>query len=134
MRYIVLKGLKPLPIKAKGLDGKLVDAPFGALDLVRWLIDNDKHFNSDGSGVRAGARIETQLEKAKHFLALEDADWVKLKEAADSPNVSGGMFGGGSNAYPVQPARRLEPFLTAIQDAAEKQPGEEPKRAKGKAA
>lgn len=112
MRYVVLADLEPVTAKAKGDGGQLVDAPFGPADLVRWLLDSDKRFVSDAPGIRAAVRIETQLAKADRFLALEDGDWVKLKEAAESPSVG----------YPLSPARRLAPFLDAISNAGERQP------------
>lgn len=123
MRYVLLVGLEPLASKAKAADGTLVDLPFTALDLIRYLIDGDKRFVADGPGIRAAARVEEQTCKADRFLALEDADWVKLKEAAESPSVP----------YPLQPPRRLAPFIAAIQDAGEKHPAppaDKPKKGK----
>lgn len=115
MRYVSLAGLEPLPSKAKDPEsGKLVDAPFTFVGLVNWFIDGDKRFVSDGAGIRSAGRIAQQLEKAGHFLALEEADWVKLKEAAESPSVP----------YPLNPPRRLAPFLEAIASATERQPSQ----------
>lgn len=112
MRYVSLGGLEPLPSKAKDGAGQLVDAPFTFANLVYWFIDGDKRFVSDAPGIRAAGRVAQQLEKAKDFLALEEADWVKLKEAAENPSVP----------YPLSPPRRLAPFLEAISSAGERQP------------
>jgi hypothetical protein len=112
MRYVALAGLEPLTAKARDSAGQLVDAPFVFADLVRYFIDGDKRFVSDASGIRSALRVEEQLAKANGFLALEEADWVRLKEAAESPSVP----------YPLAPPRRLSPFLDAIQKAPERQP------------
>jgi hypothetical protein len=112
MRYVALAGLEPLTAKARDTGGQLVDAPFAFADLVRYLIDGDKRFVSDGAGIRSASRVEAQLAKANGFLALEEADWARLKEAAESPSVP----------YPLAPPRRLSPFLGAISEATEKHP------------
>ena len=122
MRYVLLEGLEPVPSKARDESGRLVDAPFTCLNFVRALIDSDRQFVSDAAGLKASLRIEEALEKADRFLQLEESDWSRLRQASDTPTAG----------FPLQPARRLLPFINAIQNASEKQPAPKQPTPKGK--
>jgi len=78
---------------------------------VRRIIDTDKRFNESGQGIRAAARVEAALTKiatnedGERTVFLEEADWVILRDAVESP--SGGV-------YPISPGRVLAPYIEAI--------------------
>lgn len=76
-------------------------------DFVRWTLGTHPSFNSDGQGIRASVRIESQLAAGGKKLTLDAEDYDRLRSAADSPQ-------GG---YPIRPASRLVPFLDAIEGA-----------------
>lgn len=134
MREITLP--EPLQIGAPPTDGEPdTRTEFGVPELLTWLIDSEPAFNSDGVGIRAGARIEsailewrskdelpeivttstaTAIELATGCgeipsLRLDTADWELVSKHIEKPK----------GPYPVTPARRLRPHIDAIAAAKE---------------
>ncbi len=96
---------------------KVGDQTFGLPDLLEFLINTDDQFNADGAGIRSGVRVETAIAAFRAGpigdpLPLEDQDWERAKNAAEKPTMRGqpGM-------YPIQPARKVTPFVDAIANA-----------------
>lgn len=90
---------------------------FGMVDLIGWLVNTHPAFNSDGQGIRSGARLEQRLREAKDYpspIVAEKRDAERLSKAAEEPpKPPPGME--DRPAYPVSPARVLLPFLKALE-------------------
>ena len=85
---------------------------FGFKDLVLWALNSDTRFNQDGPGIKSSIRIELALEKAETEVTLKAEDHSRLAEALGSPSSIGGGRG-----YPISPARKLAPFIDAVEHA-----------------
>jgi hypothetical protein len=87
---------------------------------VIWLIENDHVlFNSDGQGIRAGARIRAECtEKKVMKLTKEDRD--RLGQSANGPRI----FSNGHvvQAYPTTHGGHWLDFVDAIDSALDEDP------------
>lgn len=91
--------------------------PFGVPELVRWAVNSQPSFNSDGPGIRRGGRLEAAVAEPGPWTLAED-DWVALREALEAPHVARGQRGEPLGpAYPIAPAHRLVPLLDAVSAA-----------------
>jgi hypothetical protein len=95
-------------------------------EFIRFLINNDVRFNSDGAGIRASVRIEEAQRRCQTLGAigpLETDDQRLLLECAKNPKVrlpDGSIQG----IYPVAPARRCAVWIDAIENARDQPPPE----------
>ena len=88
-------------------------------DIIKYWLNNDARFNSDGSGIRASMRIENALDASPDVLALKtDPDYKLLLEVADKPDCR------NMPAYPLSPARRCESVMSAIREGTTEKPRE----------
>lgn len=84
---------------------------------ARVIVDSQEEANKDAAGLRAGARIDAALADdprvanpaAQDCVLLEEHDWQLLKRTVEAP----------TKGYPINPARKLLPFINAICDASE---------------
>lgn len=102
-------------------EGQETERKFGLRDLIRFLIDTQPQFNNDGPGIRASWRIEREiLDDTKDEGApfqFQDRDLKLLCDAAEKPRTGMDRLGQQIPAYPIRPARRLHPFVNALQSA-----------------
>lgn len=96
--------------------------------LVEHLVSNDRRYNSNGRGIRSGARLLAEFaDEEKAFFKLHPDDWKLLHEVSEKPGEECG--------YPTLIAqlpdgtrttkhisRELLPFLDAIANATTEPP------------
>lgn len=86
-------------------------------DIVRYWLNNDARFNSDGPGIRASIRVEQALDASVEVFALKtDPDYKLLLEVMDKPDCR------GMPAYPLSPARRCDKVMQAIREGTTEKP------------
>lgn len=99
MRHITVPA--PIPINSGG--------EFTFADFVRSVTDRDPRFTGSASAVRLAIKIQDACDGKPTVVALEDAQWTALRDAALEPRVE----------YVVKPPRLLARMLDAIENAAE---------------
>jgi hypothetical protein len=88
---------------------------------VVWLIENDHVlFNSDGQGIRAGARIRQEAVAEKKVMRVTKEDRDRLAQSANGPRVfsNGNVF----QAYPTTHGGHWLDFVEAIDAALDEDP------------
>lgn len=86
-------------------------------DLIRYWLNNDVRYNSDGNGIRASIRTEAALDASPEVFALKtDPDYKLLLEVIDKPDCR------GMPAYPLNPARRCATVMAAIREGTTEKP------------
>lgn len=97
-------------------EGELVS--FSNEEFVRYYVDNDTRFNSDGKGIRASVRIDAALRDpvCGHWAFFPD-DLSMLVEALESPRMMPGFA-----PFPLRPARLCAPFIEALSQASDERP------------
>jgi len=105
MKQIVIP--EELTLSQQTPTGETQEIQYSFAEFVLGLMNLDERFNADLPGVRAAVKIEALVKdkRAGETLDLEDADWQRLKEAAESPT---------GRRYPISPARRIANFLEVI--------------------
>lgn len=72
--------------------------------IVKWAIDTQSAFNTNGAGIRSSVRIDAGLQevrKGAQSITLLQEDFDRLKKVFEEPE-------GG---YPLRPAYKLLPLL-----------------------
>ncbi len=113
----------PAPIHVNG-------ALYGQRALVTHLLDSCRVFNASGPGIRASVRIERAFAADTWPVALDDADWALLRDAAETPDAGYcpalTMQGPDGVAVPLTiPGRTFVGMVDAIANAPDKPPAPE---------
>lgn len=118
----------PGPVAVQGVE-------FSLENLVKHLVDGDFRFNSNGSGIRAGLRVEDAFRGDPVSARLSEDLWKLLHAAAENPSDVHGrpigypqlvMVDREGRVVPIRTCARDQlPFVDAIANA-EEAPAEEP--------
>ena len=110
MKSIVIPAPIQLTLSQPGSEQPQTVA-FDLRDLIVWALDSEPAFSASAKALRQSARIEAALRalpgNSSGLLILDDEDVTVIQSAVDAP----------SKGYPINPARRLLPFIDAIANA-----------------
>jgi len=120
MRYIKITETPTITFHIQNArEGSPATLLVDALWFIQYLNDTDHRLNNDAAGIKSSIRIDNAVKKAKaekaSFVLIDDADWDKLRESAEKPSAG----------YPGTPARRFQPFIDMISEAAVEAPKED---------